>query len=1012
MASGPEGHGPMYVSPRSADVILSDIRPITFKIEALQCLNALLDELLSGILSVARSLNTERLKLALMKVLPTALGKEALLEAEVELRAYFERTNTPRPGSAHGKVPADSDFNVQWAFALMRLKCEAYSTLNDSDEDAQAESRINDSLGHPGMKASLVAPAALYLTAILEAICEHVLSNVGRVATRDSSSTVAGLQDLFVALCEDDSIYSLFRTMKVYEHIEFLTKRPTSRRSKSISRNDRRDTPSPLPDVVSLKESAGAPSTRSRISSESSLPNAVLISTASRPSLEKARAIKLFKAHNRTSSDREIPLPDMPTTVRKPEAAEPGRRSISGQSDGVGNGYEFDEDDQEFDDLMRSGDTMKMSLTPDRLRTMEVYNRERTQRAARQGVPQNGSASGSAPAPVAPAPSGLPSPEPTPHPHHHMGTRPVLRHVDSIIEDDEESKEAHGSSLPATPANHRSPTYSTSSMSGPPPTASAARLRSLSHSATFQQNGRQAGRKTSFGSQAPPMPPPVTIPSRDHRIMSKPMDNPGLPKRQRKIQGRRESMDLDDIMNGSDDDDNSLAPAPETPGPKRQTPYPVSRATRDLLEFLSEGPPPEVQPVRPAAMSTVSLTPTTKSGKSGGRLQRMISKLSLTNDKGSPDSPRLLRKSSVTAMSAPNTPATLVAAPLPIPPRPVPPRYNYPPPISPPTSPSRDPSPDDVLMSADSVRERRKGVVRKAPPNWEAQREPIPPATPAKDRMTPSPRPAPSPAPPSPVPPVSAPANGNVSANGNGAPYMNGSVRTAQKQEVYPRQTGSPQPHAQPRPGRLEKEDPRPASGGSGGAMTKADASPQGAARASTNGNGNGNVVNGERVSRRSNKRKSTLNPLDSVDRSPSQTPPAPSLSEAMAVDMRRLMSKATNADECRLLVDMFFAKAGLPIPSDTRTPSPDRVALKDIQLPSPPPTATGHALEHSLVEHFLGEDTPVPDTVIPVEKEVSTSRTNTIASFEDKGTANERVEDRHPQPVDTHTPPQTGIPA
>ena len=30
---------------------------------------------------------------------------------------------------------------------------------------------------------------------------------------------------------------------------------------------------------------------------------------------------------------------------------------------------------QDFDDLMRSGDTMKVSLTPDRLRTMEVRSR-------------------------------------------------------------------------------------------------------------------------------------------------------------------------------------------------------------------------------------------------------------------------------------------------------------------------------------------------------------------------------------------------------------------------------------------------------------------------------------------------------------------------------------------------------------------------------------------------------------------------------------------------------------
>lgn len=56
-------------------------------------------------------------------------------------------------------------------FQLMRLKCEAYSTLNDSDEDPQAEARLNARLGSPSSrKAALVAPAALYLTAVLECV--------------------------------------------------------------------------------------------------------------------------------------------------------------------------------------------------------------------------------------------------------------------------------------------------------------------------------------------------------------------------------------------------------------------------------------------------------------------------------------------------------------------------------------------------------------------------------------------------------------------------------------------------------------------------------------------------------------------------------------------------------------------------------------------------------------------------------------------------------------------------
>jgi hypothetical protein len=43
------------------------------------------------------------------KVLPTTLGKEAILEAEMELRAYYQRTGiTAGSGSS-----ADGVFNVQ-----------------------------------------------------------------------------------------------------------------------------------------------------------------------------------------------------------------------------------------------------------------------------------------------------------------------------------------------------------------------------------------------------------------------------------------------------------------------------------------------------------------------------------------------------------------------------------------------------------------------------------------------------------------------------------------------------------------------------------------------------------------------------------------------------------------------------------------------------------------------------------------------------------------------------------
>jgi hypothetical protein len=257
--------GPSYISAHSADVILSDIRPIKLKIEALRSINVLLDEFLYSILNTACSLSTDKLRASLLSLLPTTLGKEALLEAEVELRAYWDRT-----GPADVEVLEDDakTFQLQWAFEvrimsllvivdevqpcfqLLRLKCEAYSTLNETDEDSGAERRINDKIlsgGGVPPTTALVAPAALYLTAILEYVTtmflfsssnwplqgyvrvrmkvssclldiyaghRHILSNVGRVASRDSSRTTATVNDLFVALCEDHAIYHFFKTME------------------------------------------------------------------------------------------------------------------------------------------------------------------------------------------------------------------------------------------------------------------------------------------------------------------------------------------------------------------------------------------------------------------------------------------------------------------------------------------------------------------------------------------------------------------------------------------------------------------------------------------------------------------------------------------------------------------------------------------------------------------------------------------------------------------------------
>jgi hypothetical protein len=220
---------------------------------------------------------------------------------------------------------------------------------------------------------------------------------VGRVATRDSSKDAAGTHDLFVALCEDDAIYPIFKGSKsmfrlfsvsrgltegcaVYDVIESSLKYSSKpQRSKSFSRSDRGEYQSTDP----LSQS------RSRLSLETAASGVVSGSGSSdnhppRTSMEKGKAIKLF----RPSSDRDATLSS--DAVSRVTAS---RKGSSAQSDGINDGVlDFEvrihlSSDistirlnllkegnfmQDFDDLMRSGDTMKVSLTPDRLRTMEV----------------------------------------------------------------------------------------------------------------------------------------------------------------------------------------------------------------------------------------------------------------------------------------------------------------------------------------------------------------------------------------------------------------------------------------------------------------------------------------------------------------------------------------------------------------------------------------------------------------------------------------------------------------
>lgn len=119
--------------------------------------------------------------------------------------------------------------------------------------------------------------------------------------------------------------------------------------------------------------------------------------------------------------------------------------------------------------------------------------------------------------------------------------------------------------------------------------------------------------------------------------------------------------------------------------------------------------------------------------------------------------------------------------------------------------------------------------------------------------------------------------------------------------------------------------------------------------------------------------------------------------------DLHRMLSKAQNADECRLIFDMFLAKSGIPVqPTDYNVPYPS---------PSPShsstarqePTPADAALENSLVELFLGSE--VSQDVVPRKRRARKFKTELAVAAASAATADSRPPSHNGIPIPVESP-------
>jgi hypothetical protein len=154
-----------------------------------------------------------------------------------------------------------------------------------------------------------------------------------------------------------------------------------------------------------------------------------------------------------------------------------------------------------------------------------------------------------------------------------------------------------------------------------------------------------------------------------------------FPQKKRVVARRRESLDLDDIMNGSEDEDEEEGQATDTtnhsqvlttprtvrtagavnaPGTPQTPGGGVSRSTRDLMDFLESGPPMEPEPIQLSRQNTGDRNASVKKGRSGGRLQRMVSRL--TRGVSQEQLSKRARDDAFTASSTPPLPAAALGS--------------------------------------------------------------------------------------------------------------------------------------------------------------------------------------------------------------------------------------------------------------------------------------------------------------------------------------------------------------
>jgi hypothetical protein len=157
--------------------------PAVISPAALQLVNNFLDQLLFNILSKSRSTSLSALRPAVAEVLKPKLAKDAINQADEELREYLGGGDEDDLLQQGNDPSRDWDLELVWK--RTRLRCMVYSSLGDLEEEDEDYYMDREGLDLDGNEElfDVISPAvAIFLTSILEYMGEQALVVAGQGA--------------------------------------------------------------------------------------------------------------------------------------------------------------------------------------------------------------------------------------------------------------------------------------------------------------------------------------------------------------------------------------------------------------------------------------------------------------------------------------------------------------------------------------------------------------------------------------------------------------------------------------------------------------------------------------------------------------------------------------------------------------------------------------------------------------------------------------------------------------